>query len=257
MSPDPQTDLTLDGSGPLYEQIRRAIALRVTSGSWPPGTRVPPEQLLMRQLGTSRMTVHRAMVALAEDGLVQRRRRIGTVVAVPPVSHAVMTIPDIQEAIAASGRVHRLEIVSRQHFPEGSPTLRGRFGAICDGNILHLVCRHFADGAPYVIEDRVISLDMAPEAINQSFAQRPPGSWLLDTVPWTQAEHAISAIALDEPTARLLGLKARQPALQVLRRTWDGDRHVTVVSLAYPGESHVFIGRFAPYAQNSRRDAAG
>jgi GntR family transcriptional regulator, histidine utilization repressor len=257
MGPDPQIDLTLDGSGPLYEQIRRAIALRITNGAWPPGTRVPPEQLLMRQLGTSRMTVHRAMVALAEDGLVQRRRRTGTVVAVPPVSHAVMTIPDIQEAIAASGRTHRLEIILQQHFPEGSPVLRGRFGSICEGNILHLVCRHLADEKPYVIEDRVISLDVAPDAIAQTFTQRPPGSWLLDTVPWTQAEHAISAIALDEPTAHLLGLKASQPALQVLRRTWNGEQHVTVVFLIYPGESHVFVGRFAPYAQNSRRDATG
>lgn len=257
MGSDPDDDLTLDGSGPLYEQIRRAISARITGGQWPPGTRVPPEQLLMRQLGTSRMTVHRAMVALAEDGLVQRRRRTGTVVALPPVSHPVMTIPDIQEAIAASGRAHRLEIVTRTHFPAGAPALRPRFGSICDGNILHLVCRHLADGKPYVIEDRVISLEAAPEAMAQSFARRPPGSWLLDTVPWTRAEHAISAVALDETTARLLGLKARQPALQVLRRTWHGDRHITVVLLVYPGENHVFVGQFAPYAQNSRREVGG
>lgn len=244
----------LEGSGPLYEQIRQTIAGYITSGAWPPGTRVPPEQELMRQLGTSRMTVHRAMVSLADDGLVQRRRRIGTVVATPPISHHAMTIPDIQEAIAASGRTHRLEIVSREVFPQGAPTLRAKFGPVCDGPVLHLVCRHFADQQIYVVEDRVIALSVAPEAVNASFKDRPPGSWLLDHVAWSEAEHAISAISLDEATARLLDSKPRLPALQVLRRTWNGGALITVVFLVYPGESHVFIGRFAPYAQNSRRE---
>lgn len=248
--------MTLDGDGPLYEQIQRAISSRITSGQWPPGTRILPEQVLMRDFGVSRMTVHRAMVALAEDGLVQRRRRVGTVVAAPQIAHPVMMIPDIPEAVAASGRVHRLEIVARTHFPEGSPALRSKFGPICDGNILHLVCRHLADDVPYVIENRVILLDAAPGAETQSFDRRPPGSWLLDTVPWSRAEHEISAVALDEATARLLNLKPRQPALQVMRRTFEGERHITVVFLVYPGESHVFVGEFAPYGRNARQQAS-
>ena len=246
MGSDPDDDLTLDGSGPLYEQIRRAISARITGGQWPPGTRVPPEQLLMRQLGTSRMTVHRAMVALAEDGLVQRRRRTGTVVALPPVSHPVMTIPDIQEAIAASGRAHRLEIVTRTHFPAGAPALRPRFGSICDGNILHLVCRHLADGKPYVIEDRVISLEAAPEAMAQSFTRRPPGSWLLDTVPWTEAEHRIHAAGATRAEARALAVDIGTPCLVVERRTWRGKTPITLVRLLYPGDAHRLVAHFKP-----------
>ncbi len=208
----------------------------------------------MAALGTSRMTVHRALVTLAEEGLVRRRRRIGTIVVPPPIRHPVMTIPDIQDAIAATGSVHRTELVTRMYHPSGAPALRAKFGPICDRAVLHLICRHFAGEAPFVIEDRVIAVEAAPGALDQDFGNHPPGSWLLATIPWTDAEHEISAIELDAMAARLLHVATRRPALQVMRRTWNAQRFVTVVSLVYPGTSHVFIGRFTAYGQKPRGD---
>lgn len=60
--------VTLDGAGPLYDQIRRAIRDLILAGAWPPGTAVPPEHALMEKLGASRMTVHRALAQLAREG---------------------------------------------------------------------------------------------------------------------------------------------------------------------------------------------
>ena len=37
----------------------------------------------------------------------------------------------------------------------------------------------------------------APEALVQDFAVQAPGSWLLRHVPWTRAEHRISAVNAD------------------------------------------------------------
>jgi len=44
------------------------------------GGRLPPEEELARDLGVSRATVRAALQSLAEDGIVSRRRRHGTVV---------------------------------------------------------------------------------------------------------------------------------------------------------------------------------
>ena len=70
----------------VLDQIRRAIRDLILGGTWPPGTPVPPEHALMERLGASRMTVHRALVQLAREGLITRRRRSGTVVASPPTT---------------------------------------------------------------------------------------------------------------------------------------------------------------------------
>ena len=47
-------------------------------GHWPPGHRVPFEHELMETYSCSRMTVNKVMSALADAGLVVRRRRAGT-----------------------------------------------------------------------------------------------------------------------------------------------------------------------------------
>jgi len=44
------------------------------------GGRLPPEEELAREMGVSRATVRGALQSLAEDGIVSRRRRHGTVV---------------------------------------------------------------------------------------------------------------------------------------------------------------------------------
>ena len=70
----------LDGEGPLWLQIRRALALAILDGRWPAGTQVPPEQRLTEHYATSRMTVHKAIRSLASEGLVERRPKLGTLV---------------------------------------------------------------------------------------------------------------------------------------------------------------------------------
>lgn len=49
------------------------------AGSFPEG-RLPPEERLAREMGVSRATIRAALQSLAEDGIVTRRRRHGTVV---------------------------------------------------------------------------------------------------------------------------------------------------------------------------------
>src|ERR1700747_3593529 len=72
---------SLDGGGPIWQQIRRALVGTILDGEWPPGTRIPGELALARRFHASRMTVYKAIQSLANDGLVQRRRKSGTVVA--------------------------------------------------------------------------------------------------------------------------------------------------------------------------------
>lgn len=238
--------VTLDGAGPLYDQIRRAIRDLILAGTWPPGTAVPPEHALMDKLGASRMTVHRALAQLAREGLILRRRRSGTVVANPPASHAMLDILSIPEEVGELGQAYSYRLLQRR---DGRPSreLAARFELGRTANVAHLTLLHFADGAPHVLEDRVIHLSAMPQVVDENFAQTPPGDWLLQNSLWTQAEHAISAVAAEPDEAELLKIDSAAPCLLVERRTWNQAEPITAARLLYPGGRHRFVGRFGPY----------
>ncbi|MHB2169589.1 UTRA domain-containing protein [Alsobacter sp. R-9] len=248
MSQNALDRVTLDGVGPVYAQIHRAIRDLVVGGEWPPGTSVPSEHALMERLGASRMTVHRALVQLAREGLIVRRRRSGTVVANPPDSHAILDIPSIPAEVTAAGRQYSYAILSRT-VGKPAPELAARFSLKGSEQVLHLTTLHRASGAPHVLEDRVIFLKEAPDADKEMFAALPPGDWLLRHCPWSRAEHAISAIGANGEEAAALGVAPGEPCLLVERRTWNHDQPVTTVRLIYPGRRHRFVGRFGPYGR--------
>ncbi|THC05283.1 GntR family transcriptional regulator, partial [Salmonella enterica] len=54
----------------LERRIRLDLEAKIRSGAWRPGDRVPTEAELMAVYGCARMTVSKALSALAEAGLV-------------------------------------------------------------------------------------------------------------------------------------------------------------------------------------------
>ncbi|RAX28845.1 histidine utilization repressor, partial [Enterococcus sp. HPCN18] len=78
-----------------------------------------------------------------------------------------------------------------------------------------------------------------------NFHTVPPGSWLLDSAPWTEAENRISAIAADARSARLLELKPGAAWLCGERRTWRDGQGVTRVWQTFPGDRYDLVARFS------------
>lgn len=227
----------------LYKQIRLDIERRILTGEWPPGHRIPFEHQLMARYGCSRMTVSKALSELAQGDLIERRRRAGTFVRRPKFLSAVLQIADIRAEITTLGRSYGYELISCSRRVANAAD-RARLRVRKTGKVIAIACRHSADDVPFAGEDRLIDLDAVPEAAMADFATEPPGSWLLHHVPWTEAEHAISAIVADDQAAAALDIAIGAPCLVVERHTWRSARTLTAVRLVYPGESHKLIARF-------------
>ncbi|RIJ05193.1 GntR family transcriptional regulator [Achromobacter sp. K91] len=63
-----------------YSIVETALVREIAAGRWPPGTRIPGENALIRQFNVSRSTVRRAVQHLAHRGLVTVHRGKGTYV---------------------------------------------------------------------------------------------------------------------------------------------------------------------------------
>jgi GntR family histidine utilization transcriptional repressor len=227
----------------LYKQIRRDIENRILTGEWPPGHRIPFEHQLMARYRCSRMTVNKALSELAQADLIERKRRAGTFVRRPQHLSAVLKIADIRAEITALGRSYGYQLI---HCARRTATAadRARLGVRKAGKVIAIACRHSADNVPFAVEDRLIDLSAVPEAATADFAAEPPGSWLLHHVPWTEAEHTISAVVADDRTAAALDIAVGAPCLVIDRYTWRSARTLTAVRLLYPGDTHRLVARF-------------
>jgi GntR family transcriptional regulator / MocR family aminotransferase len=69
-----------DGDVPLYVRLYRQLREHILAGSLEPGARIPSARMLARELGISRNTVDAALAQLVDEGFVERRVGVGTVV---------------------------------------------------------------------------------------------------------------------------------------------------------------------------------
>lgn len=226
----------------IAERIGSEIEARIASGEWPPGHRVPFEHELVAQYGCARATVGKALTALVRAGLIERRRKAGTFVAYPHVQSAVLDIPDIGKAIAERTGSYCFDLLSSQFLKDD-----GQSGYFSSGTPLrHVIGIHQGQDGPFAVEDRLISLASVPGAADADFTSQSPSAWLLESVPWTQARHRISAVGASAEVAIHLAIPRHTPCLLVERWTWRTGDPVTYVCQTFRGDCFDLVATFTP-----------
>jgi GntR family histidine utilization transcriptional repressor len=230
---------------PRYLEIARDIEQAILSGKWHPGHRIPTETELTTRYDCARMTVNKALSSLASSGLIERRRKLGTFVAVPRRESAVVEIRDIKDEIVASGSTYHYQLLSRSLGRAAAPDA-ARLGISRGAPILRIKALHFAGDTPFTLEDRLINIAEVPHAAQEPFRTISGGAWLIAHVPWTRAEHRISAATPTAVESGKLQIAARSACLVVERQTWRFERAITAVRLIFPGPMHHLVARFTP-----------
>ena len=218
-----------------YKQVKEHVLERIRSGEWRPGELIPKEEALALNFGCARMPVHRALRELADAGVVERRRRSGTRVALQTSRNTTLEIPRVDREIEATGAHYRYQRLSRRQ-QSADVAVRERLVLSSRTRVLHVQCLHFASDTPFQFEERWINLDAVPEALEQSFKATPPNIWLLEHKPWSRVEHVIRATNATADVAQKLELNEGDALLVIERRTWSDDEVVTFVRQSHPGQ---------------------
>lgn len=215
----------------VQDEVRRRIHARV----WAPGEMIPNEQDLAREFGCARATVNRALRNLSEAGLLERRRKAGTRVAMHPVRKATLSIPMIRAEIEAGGHAAGYRRLS---YRRGTPpaAFLARLGAGDEGSFARIKALHLADGAPFLFEDRWINLAAVPGAANEAFTAISVNEWLLTNAAYTHGEISFFARNAGAEAAGHLGCAPGDAIFALERSTWDRARPITtVLQLFRPG----------------------
>ena len=213
-----------------FRDIKKYIRRRIVEGDWAPGQLVPNEVDLAVRFDCARATVNRAMRELAEEGLVERRRKAGTRVRSMPLHRPRFEIPFVRKEVEALGSVYGYRLIDRETGP--APVwLKAHFGLKREIRVLHLVCMHLSDGVPYQVEDRWISLAALPDAEEIDFTGIGPNEWLVSVVPFSDAQISFSAISADADAADRLGCETGEALFLTERSTWWNGKAITYVRL--------------------------
>ena len=241
----PSAQLSRSRPTALYQQVKDYILAKITTGQWPPDTRVPSENTLIQQLGASKMTVNRALRELTAEGVLQRLQGVGTFVAQSKSPSTLLDVKPIAEEIAQRGGVHSCEI-HRQAIETASPDLAQALNMTAGAQVFHVVLIHSDEAGPIQLEDRWVNPAVAPHFLEQDFSAITPSRYLLNEVPVSEAEHVVEAIMPDEDTRKLLAMGPNEPCLVLYRRTWSDNIVVTRSRFVHPASRYRMDGRFVP-----------
>jgi GntR family transcriptional regulator len=100
---------------PLYIQIADSIARRIQAGDLAAGDRLPSERQLSEELSVSRMTIRQAFDMLADRGLIERQRGIGSVVSSPKLEQPVDVLIGFSDNMERKGIKPGARLLALQH----------------------------------------------------------------------------------------------------------------------------------------------
>ena len=90
--------LQADSSSPLYHQLMQRIRGDIERGTYPTGSRIPPEHELEQLYQVSRVTVRRALSELTAEGLLERKQGKGTFVSMPKGSMQLKSLHSFHDS---------------------------------------------------------------------------------------------------------------------------------------------------------------
>ncbi|MGA1052265.1 MAG: GntR family transcriptional regulator [Ilumatobacteraceae bacterium] len=134
---------------PLYHQLAAQLKDAISAGTLPKGTFLGNELVLADQWQVSRPTVRRAIQGLVDDGLLVRRRGIGTQV-VNDVVRRPFTLTSLHDDLTAGGRRPSTAVVSIERVRAPSDIAEA-LGVRTGTNVVHTVRLRLADSQPLAV----------------------------------------------------------------------------------------------------------
>ena len=147
---------------PVYQNIKTEMREWIQTGIWKQGGLIPVEAALAKEFGCARATVNRALRELAQEGILERRRKAGTRVVMPVGRSANFEIPRIRLEIEETGATYRYALLLRE-VTVPPANVRSKLETSQEIRSLHLHCLHYSNEAPFQFEDRWINLKSIPE----------------------------------------------------------------------------------------------
>jgi GntR family transcriptional regulator len=228
---------------PAYQRIQSVIRKRIDAGQLRPGDPVSSERDLAKLHDVSLMTARHALASLERDGIVERRRGVGTFVATPKIQfNKLMSYTEQMAArnLAAASKVLFAKLIDNE------PDAAARLSVPPTEPIIKLERLRHASDEPFALETCYLSaaefpgLLAAPVHRDSLFA-------ILERdydVKLGYADEEIDATAADPRASELLNVPRREPLLRIRQVIYSAKAQPLIYVLGiYRSDRHNLVIR--------------
>lgn len=226
---------------PLPMLVASRIGLLIRDHTLAPGTRLPSEPELAGAMQVSRSTLRAAMASLQQDGLVVRRRGIGTFVSPTPfIANRLGVNTGLTDLIRSLGLVPACAEISVAACPT-TPALAQTLGAGAETQVLEVQRVRSADGKRVSFSKdwlpiTVLELSqpcMTPEELERLLAREISLYSVLERDMGVRIHHGsaeLSPILAGAVLAKKLQVPARSPLMRIRETHFDTSGSAAMVS---------------------------
>lgn len=244
---------------PLYIQIAEGLIALLKGSIFPPSSPLPPERVLCKVFGVSRMTVRQAMSIVWREGLIVSHRGRGTFVVHNRLQKRQQELRGFTEEMRARGCATESRVIS---FKLLAPTPSAyEFFGLAEVQSVYEICRlRFGDGVPLVVETVQIPQRMCP-GLDRFDLARNSLYEILEESYGLRLGTSIEEISAEAPSPahrKLLGLPKNTPVLVVNRKTFtDAGQALELTRSVYRGDLYSSVVHSVRSNEKIRRSRGG
>lgn len=207
---------------PLHRQLRDLMIARINAGEWSPGTYLPSETRLAEDYGVSVGTLRKALLDLAQEGIVARRQGKGTVVTSHDSDAVLFRFFNLRRPDGSTLRPES-RVLNRLCRPATAPE-RTALGLAPGARVIAIERVREADGVPIMHEvialdaERFAGLEREPELLPNTLYQLYQKHFGATV---HLARERITAETAPPASAAELGLAPSHPVLKIARVAVD------------------------------------
>lgn len=205
-------------------QVADALRQQITTGRYPNGV-LPGEHALGAEFDASRNAVREALRLLRAEGLITRKRGVGTTVVRPKYGHGLDRLAGLAETLTGYGAVtNEVRVAERVSAP--SPAVTERLGMAPGSDVFYIERLRRLDGEPLSLDSTYLPFDIGAGLCVQDLADNDLFTLIeaVAGIPLGCAEVTVHAVTADPDTAALLEIPAGAAifAIDRLTRLADG-----------------------------------
>jgi GntR family transcriptional regulator len=228
---------------PAYQRIQSAIRKRIDAGHLRAGDVVASERDLAKMHQVSLMTARHALASLERDGIVERRRGIGTFVAAPKIHfNKLMSYTEqmASRSLQAASKILFAKIMDNEQ------EAAARLSLAPTSSVIKLERLRHAAGEPFALEICYLSAAEFPDLLEKPLG-RESLFGTLERDYKTEigyADEEVDATAADQRTAELLNIPKRDPLLRIRQVIYSSKGRAIIYVLGfYRSDRHNLVIR--------------